>query len=1594
MKKFLTLLLVTLFSAHHLLADDISVEQALEAASQFATASQPNLAKVKGYRAPRKAPSPQLAHTMQSKVAAEKGNVYVINLGNDQGFVIVSGEDGTDEEILGYCDHGSFCYEEAPIQLKELLDNYTSEIDRLRSNPSMAAKSPRKAKDIGSVIVAPLITTHWNQWSPYNNYCPEAPDGGMTGYGGRCPTGCAPTAFAQIMNYYKWPKDTYGQLYDYKTDLFTGEDFSGHVYDWDLIGDVTPSFEKWDAVARLMADIGKSMFTHYTSGESPTQWKTNQVAYNFRYEMGEERTGMNADDLMSVMKKELDDLHPIPYAAFPQMGSGHAFVCDGYTSSDYFHFNYGWSGMYDGYYKPSTLMYGPGGSAFIGFRPNQVMKVIEIDHIRYGLRTDGNACVVEYDPKGPNEIALNIPDVITYEGQDYPVTRILKQAFYNRGHFTKMTIGGNIKVIDQYSFIYSTIDTLVIGDKMEEVPDFAFQLTRINHLTIGASVKRIGKQAFMMCALSNIISRSPALEVDEEAFLESGNGTYEGDGAWLGCITKIGRRAFTANGAQFCKTPYFTQLREIDEEAFYGVAFPEETVTGSSLKIPRFHILPNLRKVSPNAFVGTNLQGFIIDEANPFFSTNTAFPLSKSLYNKNRTSLVLSLQQHYSSSMYGVSYSDWALGEQWSELFPENLVRMEPGSIHSTTRSSFRVIIPNTVVEMEGAFTNCNKLNNLTCLCVVPPIITDATFNDNIFGNGKPILYVPEGTEQLYRNAPGWRRFAIKANQKYEPLPEQDREYYMVMHSGTERTSVPVSQVRDIRIVQDGEQHDVLVKLNGRDDLSSHVALVDSITWMNGFVYENAEVFELNDSTLTAEGQKCSVTFDPTTICSDVQLCIRNGVLTPHVIEGVTRGLGIDLSLSDGVHELSGTAQIRIPFTLNDGEKIHAAYFNEETGEWEPVLFTYDEDEEVAIITTDHLSYYSIFATSGKDEARKFLQIEYDETPGAFNLTEMMEQLYRIVKNENPEEGAVQEFRDNLAFWQSIGLDGGHNILSGLGLSTEGIGQLTTVVGYVGTYATILDAINCAVQGDDIGTLANSLKAVMSITMERLGSFVGTSVMSVSMGLVAFIGVALDRLGTKVQASIKDHLREAYLLYYSEEGRSLVQGMGTSAYRNKQEWFDYFYRAFTKPNMTEDRLMAYIEQSVRRYTEAYWEAGTDVFTACMAETDSHTMTSYQMPYEYIQKQISEEYYVELLNNELPEVFAAIKAKLATKAEKEYASKVKDYMDVVNSYVGFRISDSSCEEGETSKYAGWSIRYGEPSETINDPMNWQRTIGKGGKQNLGFFTLYSIIKNRVEPHLTLIDPEGEERATYPFEIPAGKGKIFIDIDLETGGTAIEGQGKDYDIKMEPDSVLLDSPRLKAYYHYENSSENYLYDQTWTYTQGAWPPCGAYYKDWYQDIVDAFKASDGVVPTLAGTISSNVGGLTMTGSFDSGTNTGSGTFKLTTSYHNEVASVADVIQFFTDLSGNYDLIWNILLEGDIEHKVDGTFTVNRIGNDYIYNFTGKGTYKLEGTFYKEVKNPPYLMQIGDVLWVPGDPEVITDDFTQSGTVNLKYKLEVKP
>jgi hypothetical protein len=94
--------------------------------------------------------------------------------------------------------------------------------------------------------------------------------------------------------------------------------------------------------------------------------------YNATTLRGVQRNSYTSSTWMQLMKTELDASRPILYAGFGN-GGGHAFVCDGYNSSDYFHMNWGWGGSYDGYFlltalNPTGLGIG-GGSG--GYNSNQ-----------------------------------------------------------------------------------------------------------------------------------------------------------------------------------------------------------------------------------------------------------------------------------------------------------------------------------------------------------------------------------------------------------------------------------------------------------------------------------------------------------------------------------------------------------------------------------------------------------------------------------------------------------------------------------------------------------------------------------------------------------------------------------------------------------------------------------------------------------------------------------------------------------------------------------------------------------------------------------------------------------------------------------------------------------------------------------------------------------------------------------------------------------------------------------------------------------------------------------------------------------------------
>ncbi|MGN0213236.1 MAG: C10 family peptidase [Muribaculaceae bacterium] len=117
-------------------------------------------------------------------------------------------------------------------------------------------------------------------------------------------------------------------------------------------------------------DYDKSLRYTHRIYYSPSEW--NDLVYN-----------------------EVANGRPVLYAGY-NTGSGHAFVCDGYSSDNFFHINWGWGGLSDGYFKLSALnpsAQGAGGSdsgynssqeIIYGFSPNKGTTDISVSAGTYG----------------------------------------------------------------------------------------------------------------------------------------------------------------------------------------------------------------------------------------------------------------------------------------------------------------------------------------------------------------------------------------------------------------------------------------------------------------------------------------------------------------------------------------------------------------------------------------------------------------------------------------------------------------------------------------------------------------------------------------------------------------------------------------------------------------------------------------------------------------------------------------------------------------------------------------------------------------------------------------------------------------------------------------------------------------------------------------------------------------------------------------------------------------------------------------------------------------------------------------------------------
>ncbi len=318
-----------------------------------------------------------------SEIAFEKAtgktsqnNYYIFNTENQQGFVIVSANKKA-YPILAYSLKNNFPTADMPPEVAEWLDIYNLQIEKLNTLKISPQKKILLAwdkyasetfnpanntlKEAALTDVPPLISTTWNQGNYYNALCPETSTGGS---GGHVWAGCVAVAMAQLMKYWDYPVNGQGN-HSYVHYVYGEQsaDFQNTTYNWGNMPNALSSHNI--DVATLIYHCGVSVNMDYSpsgSGAYSSTARTSLINY-FKYSSNTLLTWKSSyseENWKRMIRSEIDAGRPLYYAGYGT--GGHAFNCDGYQGTDYFHFNWGWGGAYNGYFYLNDLT--PGGNNF------------------------------------------------------------------------------------------------------------------------------------------------------------------------------------------------------------------------------------------------------------------------------------------------------------------------------------------------------------------------------------------------------------------------------------------------------------------------------------------------------------------------------------------------------------------------------------------------------------------------------------------------------------------------------------------------------------------------------------------------------------------------------------------------------------------------------------------------------------------------------------------------------------------------------------------------------------------------------------------------------------------------------------------------------------------------------------------------------------------------------------------------------------------------------------------------------------------------------------------------------------------------------
>lgn len=401
-------------------------------------------------------------------------------------------------------------------------------------------------------------------------------------------------------------------------------------------------------------------------------------------------------------------------------------------------------------------------------------------------------------------------------------------------------------------------------------------------------------------------------------------------------------------------------------------------------------------------------------------------------------------------------------------------------------------------------------------------------------------------------------------------------------------------------------------------------------------------------------------------------------------------------------------------------------YFNEETEEWENVIYTVDTENKQIVIVTDHLSLYGSFYVL--DAAKKDAYI-YSVSSHVYDEVQSSE--YRKIADalhagQNPEREAVSIGRDLAGIYMTFSgivddLDNCVNMgaLDNVSFDKKLAENIYGSVKYIGYTAFIVNGLSL---------FTNKQPADEDILNYMYDAF------NLGVGLIVDVGFfshgvwilnkAVNQIFSDLHSIKMEKMAKVYTYYndvYVDKGSGHVA-------RSLKDWRLVFIGILedkNNRNLSKEELSQLIQDEINNYVNRFWVVfendPVDLALITSAATGGGNK-SFPWPTEAERKEITESYLASL-NDRLYPVYRSVNNYFYNKGLEKHLKSLEQLRKIYNEEIELVIEEI-VEEGEKSKYAGYSY-YLTPMGEAGDQNDWKGVIGKDGKAKMTF-TLIGIL----------------------------------------------------------------------------------------------------------------------------------------------------------------------------------------------------------------------------------------------------------------------------